>query len=144
MATSSQLHDSLRRDLASGIGRQAVAGAGSATVIDFQAAIAQRLDVKDMTGQMPSNRPIKPLSNQPGEQTRGNRTFASEIAYRFAELLREKGILVHVTGSQRDRIAIIPPLNVDESEISLVADACQVAWETIAAEWKPISRSVLR
>lgn len=144
VATSSQLHDSLRRDLASGIGRQAVAGAGSATVIDFQAAIAQRLDVKDMTGQMPSNRPIKPLSNQPGEQTRGNRTFASEIAYRFAELLREKGILVHVTGSQRDRIAIIPPLNVDESEISLVADACQVAWETIAAEWKPISRSVLR
>jgi hypothetical protein len=49
-----------------------------------------------------------------------------------------------VTGSQRDRIAVIPPLNVDESEISLVANACQVAWETIVSEWKPVARSVLR
>jgi acetylornithine/succinyldiaminopimelate/putrescine aminotransferase len=144
IATSSQLHDSLRRNLAGGIDRQAVAGVGSATVIDFQAAIAQRLDARDLIGQMPGNRPIKPPNNQPGEQMPRNRTFASETAYRFAELLREKGILVHVTGSQRDRIAVIPPLNVDESEISLVANACQVAWETIVSEWKPVARSVLR
>jgi 4-aminobutyrate aminotransferase-like enzyme len=136
VATSSKLHNSLRRDLAGGIGCQAVDGAGSATVIDFQAAAAQLTDAIGVTGRL--------TSQQPSEQKRSNRTFATEIAYRFAELLRENGILVHVTGGQRDRIAIIPPLNVGENEISLVADVCQVAWETIATEWKPVSRSVLR
>ncbi|XZE22208.1 aminotransferase class III-fold pyridoxal phosphate-dependent enzyme [Pirellulaceae bacterium SH449] len=136
IATSSELHESLRENLAGRIGRQAVVGAGSATVIDCRAAVAQLTDAMGVTSRL--------SSQQYSQQMLRNRTLATEIAYRFAGMLRENGILVHVTGSQRDRIAIIPPLNVGESEINLVADACQVAWEAIAAEWKSVSRSVLR
>jgi adenosylmethionine-8-amino-7-oxononanoate aminotransferase len=113
---SSSLHAELRSVLASKLPRDAVHGVGSATVIDFQTT-------------------MRNLSNS---LARADDSFVAEAGtratYRYARLLRENGILVHVTGSLRDRIAIIPPLSIRPDEMNRVGVECVNAWQKFAHE----------
>lgn len=43
--------------------------------------------------------------------------------------LREQGLLVHLTGTHRNRIAIIPPLNVDTDTLGHVANILSEFWK---------------
>ena len=45
-----------------------------------------------------------------------------DVAWRWVCQLREQGLLVHLTGANRDRVAIIPPLNVDEDTLRYAAN----------------------
>lgn len=45
-----------------------------------------------------------------------------DITWRWVCQLREQGLLVHLTGAHRDRVAILPPLNVDEDTLQYVAN----------------------
>ena len=44
-----------------------------------------------------------------------------DVAWRWVCQLREQGLLVHLTGAHRERVAILPPLNVDEDTLRYVA-----------------------
>lgn len=114
--SSCSLHTDLRGFLASNLPRDSVCGVGSATVIDFQIAVRNEAD----------------------KLSRDNCSFDVErgtiAAYRCAKLMRENGILVHVTGSQRDRIAIIPPLNIRSDEMNRVGVECVNAWHRFVRE----------
>ncbi|MFN7873673.1 MAG: aminotransferase class III-fold pyridoxal phosphate-dependent enzyme [Pirellula sp.] len=114
--SSRSLHADLRSFLAANLPRDSVCGTGSATVIDFQTAVRNEADRL--------SRDVYPLDVERG-------TIA---AYRCARLMRENGILVHVTGSQRDRIAIIPPLNIRPDEMNRVGVECVNAWHRFVRE----------
>jgi 4-aminobutyrate aminotransferase-like enzyme len=58
---------------------------------------------------------------------RGNET-PSKIAWQVTSELRQRGVLVHLTGPDRDRIAMIPPLNIDESCLFEAADIICRCW----------------
>ena len=45
-----------------------------------------------------------------------------DVTWRWVCQLREQGLLVHLTGAHRDRVAILPPLNVDEDTLQYVAN----------------------
>ena len=45
-----------------------------------------------------------------------------DVSWRWVCQLREQGLLVHLTGANRDRVAILPPLNVDEDTLRYVAN----------------------
>ena len=45
-----------------------------------------------------------------------------DVAWRWVCQLREQGLLVHLTGAYRDRVAILPPLNVDEDTLRHAAN----------------------
>jgi acetylornithine/succinyldiaminopimelate/putrescine aminotransferase len=111
---SRSLHDELRLGLASALPRSSVAGLGSATVIDLADAVMHQ--------------PTRGTQSADCSAT-GMGTIA---AYKIAGQLRENGILVHVTGSQRDRIAIIPPLNICPAEMSRVTAEFVNAWRNFA------------
>ena len=53
---------------------------------------------------------------------------SAEVAWRWVCQLREQGVLVHLTGAQSDRIAILPPLNVDEDTLWHVANILSTTW----------------
>jgi 4-aminobutyrate aminotransferase-like enzyme len=108
------LHEDLRLELASALPKGSVAGLGSATVIDLANAVM--------------NLPTR--VKQPASS--GATGMGTMAAYRIAGQLRENGILVHVTGSLRDRIAIIPPLNIGPAEMSRVIAECVNAWQSFA------------
>ncbi len=113
---SRSLHADLRSVLAAKLPRDSVCGIGSATVIDLRTA----------------------MRNEANALSRG--VCCTEIergtmaAYGCARQLRENGILVHVTGSQRDRIAIIPPLSIRPDEMNRVGVECVNAWQRFIRE----------
>jgi adenosylmethionine-8-amino-7-oxononanoate aminotransferase len=111
---SSLLHADLRLGLASALPKGSVTGLGSATVIDLANAVMK----------------LPTRAKQPASS--GATGMGTIAAYRIAGQLRENGILVHVTGSLRDRIAIIPPLNICPAEMSRVIAACVNAWQSFA------------
>jgi len=113
---SSRLHANLRTALASKLPSNSVIGVGSATAIDLRYATAN-LAAKDL------------ISDGNSHVEKG-----AKAAYRMAGLLREKRVLVHVTGGLRDRIAIIPPLNIGSEEMRMVEDACLYAWDRVVED----------
>ena len=54
---------------------------------------------------------------------------SAEVTRRWVCQLREHGVLVHLTGAQSDRVAIIPPLNVDEETLWHVANILSRTWK---------------
>lgn len=54
---------------------------------------------------------------------------ASQMALNWVRQLKELGLLVHLTGGQRNRIALLPPLVIEEATI-------QQAEELLAQFWK--------
>jgi 4-aminobutyrate aminotransferase-like enzyme len=56
---------------------------------------------------------------------------AREGALRFVLAARELGVLLHLTGPIRDRVAIIPPLVIQPSEMDEVRDALIQAWKIV-------------
>ncbi|HUP81226.1 MAG TPA: aminotransferase class III-fold pyridoxal phosphate-dependent enzyme [Pirellula sp.] len=54
---------------------------------------------------------------------------SAEVTRRWVCQLREQGVLVHLTGAQRDRVAILPPLNVDEETLWHVANILSRTWK---------------
>lgn len=113
---SSSLHAELRSVLASKLPLDSVAGVGSATVIDCRAA-------------------MRNLSSTLAHADDSSvAEMGTKAAYRCARLLRENGILVHVTGSLRDRIAIIPPLCIRPNEMNRVGGECVNAWHKFVLE----------
>jgi len=54
----------------------------------------------------------------------------AEAAWRWVSRLREQGLLVHLTGVHRDRVAILPPLNVDEDILEQAIDILTSTWTT--------------
>lgn len=56
---------------------------------------------------------------------------AADGARRFVIAARDLGALLHLTGPDRDRVAIIPPLVVSESEMDEIQKILRAAWEAI-------------
>ena len=54
---------------------------------------------------------------------------SAEVTRRWVCQLREQGVLVHLTGAQGDRVAILPPLNVDEETLWHVANILSRTWK---------------
>ena len=54
---------------------------------------------------------------------------SAEVTRRWVCRLREQGVLVHLTGAQSDRVAILPPLNVDEETLWHVANILSRTWK---------------
>ena len=54
-----------------------------------------------------------------------------DVAKRFTVVLSGLGVLVHLTGPRRDRVALIPPLNIPEDmlleSVALFAAASRAA-----------------
>lgn len=113
---SGSLHDELRRELASAFPIGSVDGIGSGTVIDLTQA-RTNLSARDTN-----------------IGSSGPKMTGTMAAYEIARQLRENGILVHVTGSMRDRIAIIPPLSICSAEMSMVIAECINAWRRFAQD----------
>ena len=116
---SQSLHDRLRTSLATVLPQDSVVGVGSATAIDLRSAMTSLITQGDYKSRFSVNE------------------LATKSAYRMAGLLREKRILVHVTGSRRDRIAIIPPLNIHPDEMSEVEKTCLHIWPRTIEEMFP-------
>lgn len=51
------------------------------------------------------------------------------IGWKWVTWLRENGLLVHLTGSQQNRIAIIPPLNVDDATLQHALRILSQFWQ---------------
>ncbi|MCU0714823.1 MAG: aminotransferase class III-fold pyridoxal phosphate-dependent enzyme [Pirellula sp.] len=56
---------------------------------------------------------------------------ARELAWRWVVAARELGVLLHLTGPMRDRVAIIPPLVIQPWEMNEVRAALVQAWEVV-------------
>jgi 4-aminobutyrate aminotransferase/(S)-3-amino-2-methylpropionate transaminase len=56
-------------------------------------------------------------------------TGLESIAWNCVEHARERGVLVHLTGEQRNRIAILPPLIVEQSTLVHVASVIGSFWK---------------
>lgn len=56
---------------------------------------------------------------------------ARDRACRYVLAARELGVLLHLTGPNRDRVAIIPPLVISESEMAEIQNVLRAAWEAI-------------
>ncbi len=113
---SSSLHTELRLELASVLPSGSVDGIGSATVIDLSSAVTNL------------------SARQTHTRSSCLKITGTMAAYEMARQLRENGILVHVTGSMRDRIAVIPPLSICSAEMSMVIAECISAWRRIAQD----------
>lgn len=96
---SHRLHENLRIELSGVLPSGSVIGRGSATAIDFAAAMGS--------------------------------DGADAVAWRFVVAARELGILLHLTGPRRDRVAIIPPLVIQPSEMDEVRTILIQAWEFV-------------
>jgi 4-aminobutyrate aminotransferase-like enzyme len=67
------------------------------------------------------------LSGLSNQGARGD--DAARIAWDWVRHAQEQGLLVHLTGVERNRIAIIPPLNMGDA-------ALQQAIEILSSFWK--------
>ena len=60
---------------------------------------------------------------------KGEGTSAIQVAWDWVCHAREKGLLVHLTGVRRDRIAIIPSLTVDEAVLWSAVEILSSFWK---------------
>ncbi len=52
-----------------------------------------------------------------------------DIGWKWVTWLRENGLLVHLTGAQQNRVAIIPPLNVDDTTMQQALKILSQFWQ---------------
>jgi 4-aminobutyrate aminotransferase-like enzyme len=101
--TSVQLHERLRIRLRNSLPSDVVEGHGSATVVDVRKGMVS--------------------GDRDTDMARG-----ANLAQRITQLLRDRGILVHLTGPNRDRIALIPPLLVPAEWMERLGEHVERAW----------------